>query len=233
MDRRRFICLAGGILALPAPALASAPGDVRRLDLVNAHTGERFAGPYRDNAGPIASALDELSDLLRDHRSGRKIAVDVGVLDFLAAILDAVGATRATVLSAYRTVETNAMLARTAFGAADNSQHLYGRALDFHLGARLADAMQAARAMQRGGVGWYPNSGFVHIDSGPVRNWTLEGNGFEKLVMRVRDLLARKSLTVSPQGGFVAGRHGRALTANERLALHRIISKAEALVRQP
>jgi uncharacterized protein YcbK (DUF882 family) len=71
----------------------------------------------------------------------------------LADILDAVGETKATILSAYRTAETNALLARTTFGAAEASQHIYGRALDFNLGSKLADAMAAARAMRRGGVG--------------------------------------------------------------------------------
>ena len=79
----------------------------------------------------------------------------------------AVGATKATILSAYRTAETNAMLARTTFGVAEHSQHVVGRALDLRLESRLCDAMTKARAMQRGGVGWYPHSGFIHIDTGP------------------------------------------------------------------
>ena len=70
------------------------------------------------------------------------------VVDFLAAVMDGVGATQVTVLSAYRTRETNAMLARTSFGVADNSQHIYGRALDIRLPSRTEDAMQAARAMR-------------------------------------------------------------------------------------
>src|SRR6202012_4087642 len=106
-----------------------------------------------------ALAMDELSVFLRDHHSGERIAIDVGVIDFLAAVMETVGQASATVLSAYRTRETNAMLERTTFGVADNSQHIYGRALDIHLGARLEDAMEAARSMRRGGVGWYPHSG--------------------------------------------------------------------------
>ena len=96
----------------------------------------KLRGPYRDDLGPITVAMDELSVFLRDHHSGERIAIDVGVLDFLAGVMDAVGATKATVLSAYRTRETNAMLARTTFGVADNSQHIYGRALDIRLDSR-------------------------------------------------------------------------------------------------
>ena len=55
--------------------------------------------------------------------------------------------------------------------------------------------MQAARAMQRGGVGWYPHSGFFHIDSGPVRNWTLDGQGLDHLLLRLHDFRPRRSST--------------------------------------
>src|SRR5438552_4076553 len=133
MDRRLFLALAGGLLTAPRQARAwPAPEPLRRLVLRNAHTGESFDGPYRDDLGPIALAMDELSFFLRDHHSGERTVIDVAVVDFLVAAMDAVGATRATVLSAYRTRETNAMLARTSFGVADNSQHIYGRALDVH-----------------------------------------------------------------------------------------------------
>ena len=76
------------------------------------------------------------------------------------------------------------MLARTTFGVAENSQHIFGRALDVHFGAKLGETMQAARGMQRGGVGWYPYSGFIHIDSGPVRNWDLDDTGLGKSAVR-------------------------------------------------
>src|SRR5436309_8404481 len=142
MDRRLFLALAGGLLATPRSVRAwPAPVPLRRLVLANAHTGETFDGPYRDDIGPIAQAMADLSIVLRDHHSGETIAIEIGVLDFLANVMDAVGATRATVLSAYRTRATNAMLARTTFGVADNSQHIYGRALDVRLPSRTEDAM--------------------------------------------------------------------------------------------
>jgi uncharacterized protein YcbK (DUF882 family) len=188
-------------VAAPRPSVAwPAVAPLRRLRLLNAHTGESFDGPFRDDIGPIAVALAELSDFLRDHHSGEKTAIDVGVLDFLASIMDAVGTTRATILSAYRTPETNAMLARTHFGVAENSQHIYGRALDIRLDTRDEGAVQAARAMQRGGVGWYPHSGFFHIDTGPVRNWTLDERGLDSLLINRRKEVAspRRNRLVLP-----------------------------------
>jgi uncharacterized protein YcbK (DUF882 family) len=90
---------------------------------------------------------------LRDQHSGRMTKIDVGVIDFLANVMAATGQTCAVVLSAFRTPETNAVVARTTFGVADSSQHLYGRALDVRFAARLPDAVAVARTMRRGGVG--------------------------------------------------------------------------------
>jgi uncharacterized protein YcbK (DUF882 family) len=167
----------GAALALPAPERAP-----RKLRLLNAHTGETFDGIYRDTDGPLGSALADLSIFFRDFHSGISMEMDVGVIDFLSDVMDAVGVDRATILSAYRTPETNALLARTTFGVAEHSQHVYGRALDVYLGNKLTDAVLAARRMQRGGVGWYPHSGFLHLDTGPVRNWDLNDSGLTALL---------------------------------------------------
>src|SRR5881398_527649 len=228
MDRRRFLALAGGILALPRPVRAwPAVAPLRRLRLINAHTHETFDGPFRDDVGPIAVALAELSEFLRDHHSGEKTVIDVGVLDFLASVMDAVGETRATILSAYRTRETNAMLARTTFGVADNSQHIYGRALDVRLDSRNEEAVQAARAMLRGGVGWYPRSGFFHLDSGPVRNWNLNGSGLDRLLLEFRRLIAGGHLAIAPKGQLLVPRARHLLSVQQRMSLQRALAKAE------
>ena len=230
MNRRSFLSLGAGFVIVAASsrarALPLAPA-LRRLSLINAHTGETFAGPYRDDRGPIPDAVHELGHFLRDFHCGAETAIDVAVLDFLAAVMNAVGATRATVLSAYRTPETNAMLARTMFGVAEHSQHIYGRALDISLPARLEEAMLAARAMRRGGVGWYPRSGFFHIDSGPVRNWTLGQAGFGRLLLEGHETpWFHEPISISPKGELLAGRTGRPFTIEDRLAVHRLLDKA-------
>jgi uncharacterized protein YcbK (DUF882 family) len=228
MDRRVFLALVSGWLAAPRPGRAwPAPTPLRRLRLANVHTGESFDGPFRDDVGPISQAMSDLSAFLRDHHSGEKTAIDIGVLDFLASVMDAVGATRATILSAYRTRETNAMLARTTFGVADNSQHIYGRALDIRLDSRNEEAMQAARAMTRGGVGWYPRSSFFHLDSGPVRNWTLNGTGLDRLLLEFRRLIGSGRLAIAPKGQLLVPRAKSLLPVRQRLALHRALAKAE------
>jgi hypothetical protein len=112
------------------------------------------------------------------------------------------------------------MLERTTFGVAENSQHLYGRALDIRLGTRLTEAMLAARSMQCGGVGWYPQSGFLHIDTGPVRNWDLDENGLGSLLFdgrRLRFNAREQSMTTARSGDFLPEmeRSGRLLPALE------------------
>ena len=193
--------------ALPLP-----PPQPHRLNLANPHTGETFSGIYRDDNGPIPRVMDELSVFLRDFHSGEKIAIDVGVLDFLSSVMQAVGQTQAMILSAYRTPQTNAMLAKTHFGVAENSQHLYGRALDVHFGDKLAEAMKTARSMQRGGVGWYPHSGFMHIDTGPVRNWDLD---HPKLVTLIT---GNRRSRFDKKGRMVGGGNARAIGAKTQAA---------------
>jgi uncharacterized protein YcbK (DUF882 family) len=224
MDRRRFLLFCAGLASWPSGARAvSRPPTTRRLRLVNSHTGETFEGTYRNDSGPIDRVMEDLSIFLRDHHSGEKIQMDVGVIDFLTDILDAVGETNATILSAYRTAETNAMLARTTFGVAEHSQHIYGRALDVSLRSKLGEAMNAARAMQRGGVGWYPHSGFIHIDTGPVRSWTLDESGLDHLLLFDGSRLRVNGLRVSGAG--------HPLTVSDRLALQRRLARAEFLAR--
>src|SRR5712692_8824658 len=115
MDRRLFLSVIAGTAALPnlLRALPLPPPQPHRLNLANPHTGESFSGIYRDDNGPIPRVMEELSAFLRDFHSGEKTEIDVNVIDFLSRVKQAGGQERATILSAYRTPETNAMLAHT------------------------------------------------------------------------------------------------------------------------
>ena len=241
MNRRLFLSLIAGTVALPhvVRAIPSAPPQPHRLILTNPHTSERFSGVYRDDNGPIPRVMEELSVFLRDFHSGEKIEIDIGVIDFLSGVMQAVGQTSATILSAYRTAETNAMLAHTHFGVAENSQHVFGRALDVHFGDKLADAMKAARAMQRGGVGWYPHSSFMHIDTGPVRNWDLDRAGLGTLLAgRHRIRFNKKGdMLVSSRGRIVGGKMAAVrgeppLGVRDRLARLRKLARAQYFARK-
>jgi len=245
MNRRRFLVRAAALLSMPPYRAWATPlaSGWPRLRLVDAHTGTTFDGAYRDASGPIPQVMDELCVFLRDQHSGRMTNIDVRVIDFLAAVMAATGQTSAVVLSAFRTPETNAMLARTTFGVAENSQHLYGRALDVRLPGRLADAMAAARAMRRGGVGWYPHSGFIHLDSGPVRNWDLDNDGLQDLLVTAHEAPFTPSgkgemLVDGPGTLIVGGRKppvilpGKVLASSrQRVGLSHWLAKPQAAAR--
>jgi len=180
MNRRRFLLTTAGWLGAPlAAAAAPMVSTGTRVRLVDAHTGAVFDDVYRNPKGPVRTVMDRLCLFLRDRRTGGMTNIDVGVVDFLAAVMAATEQTGATVLSAYRSLQTNALLEHTMFGVADNSQHLYGRALDVSFPTRLAEAAEAARGLKHGGVGWYPHSHFIHLDTGPVRNWELGDEGID------------------------------------------------------
>ncbi len=235
--RRRDLLLATGAilvfgragLAVPlyegGPAPKEASSRPRRLTLHNAHTGENFDGPYRDEIGPIPNAMTDLSYLLRDHHENVVGPLYVETLDFLADVLDQVEAPRATVLSGYRTKRTNDMLATRLFGVAEKSQHIVGRAIDITFDGKLADAATAARLMKRGGVGWYPHSHFIHIDSGPVRSWTIDRVGLDRLLIAGR----RRKPATRDTGEAVASKGP--LTVKERITLQRTLAKRELRLR--
>jgi uncharacterized protein YcbK (DUF882 family) len=180
--RRRDLLLATGVCILMGRSAFAFPTGARRLVLKNAHTGETFSGLYRDAHGPVPSAISDLTVFLRDFHVDKCGPLDVGLLDFLANVMAVTGQHSATVLSAYRTPETNERLRKTMFGVAEQSQHLYGRAIDVTFDSGLHNTQQAALGMKRGGVGWYPNSHFIHLDSGPTRSWELDGAHFDRLL---------------------------------------------------
>jgi uncharacterized protein YcbK (DUF882 family) len=220
--RRRDLLLATGVSILLGNSAFALPTGGRRLVLKNAHTGETFGGPYRDATGPLPGAISDLAVFLRDYHADKSGPVDIGMLDFLADVMVAINQDSATVLSAYRTPETNERLRATRFGVAEQSQHLYGRAIDVTFDRNLHRAEQASLAMKRGGVGWYPDSHFIHLDSGPTRNWELDGANFDRLFASgssMHDLLA-------------PSRPGHIPTVRERLARAHALARKEFLLRR-
>lgn len=184
--RRRFLLLAATAPAvLVAPGLAHAaarrraspPLAQRRLELRHAATGSRFEGPYHNGVDFDAGAMRELSIVLADTRTGTVHPFDPKAIDILWELGIKERMDAFTVLSGYRTPASNA-----AVHGAGDSQHLRAAALDVQIQkAKLASFSNAARALGRGGVGSYPDHGFVHVDSGPVRSW-----GFDNAVAVAR-----------------------------------------------
>jgi uncharacterized protein YcbK (DUF882 family) len=145
----------------------------RTLSLVNVHTDEILTVTYWSDGAYRRNALDKLNYFLRDWREGAQTEVDPRLFDVLWHTQIHVGFSGPVeVLSAYRSPTTNAWLASVSRGVANDSQHMNGNAMDIRMpGVPVFKIRQVARSLGMGGVGFYPRSGFVHIDTGPVRYW--------------------------------------------------------------
>lgn len=166
-----LVVLAAGALAFPTEPSASI--DERRLVFYHTHTSQRLDVVYARHGEYLEPALGAIEDFLADFRTGDRKEIDPALLDVLYEVRERLGS-RGTyeVISAYRSPRTNEMLRRNSSGVAKNSQHLEGKAIDVRLrGVATHKLRDTAIAMQRGGVGYYPESDFVHLDTGRVRRW--------------------------------------------------------------
>ena len=175
VSRREFLrwSLAGGAALAGAQSWAQSLPAERSLKFYNTHTGEQLAATYWADGQYLSGELAAIDCLLRDHRSGDVLAIDRRLFDILYALQQRTGA-RGTyeVISGYRSPATNDLLRRHGDGVARDSLHTHGQAIDIRLtGVALADLHRAALGLRAGGVGYYSNSNFIHLDTGRVRAW--------------------------------------------------------------
>ncbi len=180
LSRRRFLRAGLGacaVLALPM-GTSTAHAAIRRpfekkLSFLNLHTGERTRATFWANGRYIPESMRAINYVLRDHRTGDRRPIDPQLFDLLYLLQHKLGTKQEFhVVSAYRSPATNAKLAEQNGGVAKNSMHTHGKAIDIRLpGRRLSDIRAAAMSLQMGGVGYYPSSNFIHLDTGNFRYW--------------------------------------------------------------
>jgi uncharacterized protein YcbK (DUF882 family) len=164
--------VAGALVSIGA---AEPPSGGRcELTLTSTHTGESLHVRYCVAGRHDPDALASLEHLLRDFRNGRQHPIDTGLYDLLSEVAARAGAEpHFEVISGYRSRETNDMLRRRGSGVSERSLHLEGRAIDVRLrGVPTSRLREIALTLKRGGVGYYPKSDFVHLDTGRVRQWS-------------------------------------------------------------
>jgi uncharacterized protein YcbK (DUF882 family) len=175
MTRRKLIGLGATAvsMAVARSGWAAALPPRRDLNLHNIHTGDSFSETYWANGTYIPGAMAEIRRVLRDHRTNTEHPIDPALLDLLAGLRAKMQSQeRFDVISGFRSPATNDMLCETTSGVARHSMHPNGKAIDIRLPGRdLRRLRDAALAMKRGGVGYYHDSDFVHVDTGPVRHW--------------------------------------------------------------
>ncbi|MFC3914993.1 DUF882 domain-containing protein [Pseudaeromonas sharmana] len=175
---RRNLLVGGACLMatslLPNVALASQTAPARMLKFYNPNTGERVSAYYWEKGRYLADGLDEFNWLFRDYRADdAKMAIDHRLFDQLFELQRRLGNQREIhVICGYRSAQTNAHLRNKSRGVAKKSLHMQGQAVDINIpGVPLSMLRKGAVSLKAGGVGYYPRSNFVHIDTGPRRQW--------------------------------------------------------------
>jgi uncharacterized protein YcbK (DUF882 family) len=157
----------------PRPPAAADERGLRTLSFFNLHTRESITVTYKRDGVYVPSALARLNQFLRDDQTGTRVNIDPHLFDILWLVRKRLGSTSGyQVVSAYRAPSTNAWLVSYTSGVASDSRHMRGQAIDVMLPGRTPAQLRAAGlALGMGGVGYYPRTGFVHFDTGPVREW--------------------------------------------------------------
>jgi len=166
--------VAASLSVAAGPALAAlGNGRPRALALRNLHTEETVRATYWSDGTWQPEGLREINYLLRDFRTGDVVDIDPQLLDLMYRLAALIRTEQPfEIISGYRSPATNAELARQSSGVAKNSMHLQGKAVDLRVpDIRLSGLRRAAVSLHGGGVGYYPKSGFIHVDTGRVRYW--------------------------------------------------------------
>jgi uncharacterized protein YcbK (DUF882 family) len=156
-----------------AADVAKNPLAERTLELRNTHSGEVVNVAYWRGGGYDATAIGKLRHILRDYRNGEAHDIDLALYDQMHDLAIAAGREpRFEIISGYRSPATNAKLAAASKSVAKKSLHMQGRAIDVRLhGCSCTRLRDLALAAEKGGVGYYKRSDFVHIDTGRFRTW--------------------------------------------------------------
>jgi uncharacterized protein YcbK (DUF882 family) len=175
-SRRAFLkqlAACAGAAATPAGIAHALPADSRSLSFLHTHTGESLIVNYCCGGVYQEAALAQVNHFLRDFRNGEVHPIDPKLLDILYALqLQSDREGRFEVISGYRSPATNEALHERSSGVATHSLHLEGRAIDIRMsGFATARLHDLALNLRGGGVGFYPDSDFVHVDTGRVRFW--------------------------------------------------------------
>ena len=177
-QRRKWLSLGGlvlGACALPNAALAMvSTTKPRMLAFHNVNTGERLIGEYVADGQLSRMLLGKMDYFMRDRRTNQVRRMDPMLFFKFYQLQSALNLRNAEiqVVCGYRSAATNAMRHRQSREVASNSYHVKGQAVDFRVtGVALARVRSAVENLQNGGVGFYPYSNFVHMDTGPNRTW--------------------------------------------------------------
>lgn len=150
------------------PILAAGARPASLVNLYNEHTHDWL--PVDPTAPP---SEDEVDLFLRDHYTNKETRMDPRLVGILIAAAKSFHSPLVDVVSGFRHPKFNLMLRKKGHQVARDSQHTHGHAVDFFIpGVPIPRLRAWAKAQHLGGVGLYLQSGFVHMDVGPIRFWS-------------------------------------------------------------
>jgi uncharacterized protein YcbK (DUF882 family) len=171
------ICARAQALATASVSASAESSQEHRLVLFNTHTNERIDIVFRRSEDYVPGALAKLDYFLRDHNTNEVRHFDPRLYDILSDLTRSIGhpGGEIDIICGYRTSSTNASLRAHTNGVAKNSLHIQAEAIDLRMpGVNTLKLRKAALALARGGVGYYPHSDFIHVDTGRVRQWCFD-----------------------------------------------------------
>lgn len=175
-SRRQFLKIAG-VLSLstlfPEVLFSSNRIYEKAISLNNVHTGESLKSIFWAEGKYDFNAISDINYILRDYRTNISTNMDIELIELLFSIKHITNSNNFfEVFSGYRHPLSNLLLNKTTSGVANKSLHMEGKAIDINMpGINLKDLHKIAMNIRAGGVGYYPDSNFIHVDTGRIRAW--------------------------------------------------------------
>ena len=149
--------------AVPAPGTKPK----KLVNMYNEHTKDWLAVEIDET--PTAPMIDTF---LRDHFTNMATKMEPKLIGVAMSAAKQFKSDLVTVVSGFRHPKFNLMLRKKGHQVARDSQHTHGNAIDFAIPTCSTVQLEKwAKAQKVGGVGVYLESGFIHMDTGPIRSW--------------------------------------------------------------
>jgi uncharacterized protein YcbK (DUF882 family) len=173
------IFLASGILTqaqakkIDIEKLFAFKNETKKLHLYSVNSRKTINIEYYENGKYIKEGLNEIYKLMGDRRTGEVAAIDKNLIESMYDVQTKLNTSKPiTILSGYRSLETNMKMAMKHTGVSTDSYHTKGKAVDLYVqGISMGEIHSIVNKVHTGGIGYYPTSGFVHMDAGPSRTW--------------------------------------------------------------
>ncbi|HWM89009.1 MAG TPA: DUF882 domain-containing protein [Kofleriaceae bacterium] len=140
------------------------------INIYNTWTHEFVAVEATGDIGTPPAQM--VNRFLRCHFTNHPTTMDAALFGVLVRAARHFKAPRVDIVSGFRAPKYNLILRKKGRRVARKSEHTFGNAVDFRLPGITTERLRTwARRQKLGGVGYYRDDRFIHVDTGPVRYW--------------------------------------------------------------